>query len=508
MENNSNNQEFVFTNPEETPTVPTERIVTCEHCGITLSESEMTRVKNGNYVCDDCLNSGDYTRCEFCGEIVYKAYVKQVVDKDHNIHEGCVACIVERYRRCDVCGNWVPIDEIRPLENGGFICDECFNNPEEDWIECENCHEVLHESESHTAVEFRFGDGHEITICDSCRRHDFRTCANCGELVRYDDLSDSVDGYICPGCIDEYIRCYNCGTYIREDEAYYDDEDNVYYCPSCYGSNSLIRGYHQAPPRRFYGEMPFGKQGHFGYELEIDRDDRDIGDERALTRELVDIAGDRIYFEHDGSLNCGFEIISQPHTYEAMMDDMPIEEILEACRRYGYKSHSAGTCGLHFHISRQFFGTIRYRDTAIEKMMYFYDTYYDEVRRFARRSEGQLHWCNKNSSEDNKCLCMKEKHLKYNGILKDDKDHEDRYVVVNTTNHDTVEIRIMRGTLKYTTFMASFDFIYTIAKNSKCITWNSVDDLSQWFKGMKSETLEYMKSRDAFPQYFDGQKGE
>jgi hypothetical protein len=53
----------------------------------------------------------------------------------------------------------------------------------------------------------------------------------------------------------------------------------------------------------------------------------------------------------------------------------------------------------------------------------------------------------------------------------------------------------MRGTLKSSTFFASIDFILTIAKNSKKLSWNKAQNWNEWLKGMKPSTLEYIKSK-------------
>ena len=76
--------------------------------------------------------------------------------------------------------------------------------------------------------------------------------------------------------------------------------------------------------------------------------------------------------------------------------------------------------------------------------------------------------------------------------------HSCRYKCVNVTNRNTVEIRIMRGTLKLSTFLATLDFIITVAKNANNISWENINDWKLWLEGLKDETVDYLLDRRAF----------
>ena len=60
----------------------------------------------------------------------------------------------------------------------------------------------------------------------------------------------------------------------------------------------------------------------------------------------------------------------------------------------GYRSHQAGTCGLHIHVSRAAFGeTSRTQDAAIARVLYFFEKHWEELLKFSRRTPRQLeHW--------------------------------------------------------------------------------------------------------------------
>ena len=113
----------------------------------------------------------------------------------------------------------------------------------------------------------------------------------------------------------------------------------------------------------------------------------------------------------------------------------------------------------------------------------------------SRRTSSQFHWACKTRSE----ILDRKDALKY--AKREGWEYRtDRYKAVNNTNSNTVEIRIMRGTLKLETFLASIDFILTVAKNSKRIRWDNANDEVLWLKGAKPETMEYIASKGAFPK--------
>ena len=109
-------------------------------------------------------------------------------------------------------------------------------------------------------------------------------------------------------------------------------------------------------------------------------------------------------------------------------------------------------------------------------MMYFYDRFYDDVCNFARRSKAKAErWAGKWTSgqiDDFNTMFYRlaDNYDRYNRCG----SHGMRYKAVNIINDNTIEVRIMRGTLNYDTFLATLDFLITIQKNANNI---SIDDL-------------------------------
>ena len=361
----------------------------------------------------------------------------------------------------------------------------------------------------------------------------FFTCDRCGQIFHQDEEHD-VDGNIwCEHCTNENAWwCDYCEEYHSDDESYYEyrgrsycscgleQMDLVYCfdcervvpsnrfnysrdcCCSCSGDNALVRPYHDAPSLRWFGIKSRLAKVIMGTGFELEVDDGD--DLSGATEFLHDLLGDQVYFEEDGSLSSdGFEIISQPMTDDYMRKTF-FPQLDTALRRlandYGYKSHDADTCGLHFHFSRELWGYGDKRDRALEKFVLFFEDYYNDIVKFSRRTSGQCNdWAKKYIREDDYWSDIKsEKDIK---DLCKGKKRSNRYHAVNLTNRYTVEVRIMRGTLNPDTFKASYDFLYTLVKNSKRVKYTDRHNLAEWFKGLQPETIAYMKSRHAFDAY-------
>lgn len=381
---------------------------------------------------------------------------------------------------CKECGALIE-GEVFEV-NGEFYCEDCFH---ENFYECDRCGEIVPRDEL-VEVTTRLWRHSSEWWCEDCTSHYAERCDDCGEYFRIESyLLHEVDNgeMICESCLDNnWWWCETCEEYHRNYEP----------CPR---EEHRIESYHAHSRRKsyFYGvgnQRNFGETMTIGIELEVDRDDDDSDDQTAFLDAIENAAGERLYFEHDGSLRNGFEIISEPHTPKALVDDIDWKAIFRAGIEHGYSSHDIGTCGLHVHIGRNFFGLEpAAQERNIAKMIYFYERWFPEVVSFSRRKESQIEdWASRygcSSIED----CIK--------VAKDDCCNG-RYHVVNLCNSQTVEIRVMRGTLNHDTFLATIDFVVRIARNAKKISYKNIDKLAFWLDGMAPETLEYMHRRGCF----------
>ena len=389
--------------------------------------------------------------CDHCGKELPNTWEYVVYDEE----DWCYDCAEEHLEQCDCCGRYFAISD--DLLTDVEVCD----SDTQRW--CESCTDYYAEEDYYSgdliardgAYEIRTGFGewaYTIRTDDTCY------CDHCGYYVDSNFWND------------EYECCENCADVVREEE------------------NTLIKDYH-AHKRSFCTVGKFkGKGSPYFVAIELEIDGGNCSDREACAHAINDAFRDHFVFEYDGSLNSGFEIISQPHTIEEFFA-LDWKKLFKICKNYGFKSHDAGTCGLHVHITRTFFGAnTGEQERAIAKLITFVDKFYNDIVRASRRDAYTARrWAGTYDTLDREDALRKARN-----------EDCERYRCINVTNPNTVEIRIMRGTLLDTTFYACMDFVMGILKASKRTNWSDVSNATLWLRDMKPETKEYLKSRHAF----------
>lgn len=222
---------------------------------------------------------------------------------------------------------------------------------------------------------------------------------------------------------------------------------------------------------------------YFGFELETQRRNdsptmEDMNEDAKYIRKKHRELG--LCFQTDGSVRNGFEIISQPMTFDYIQENKErFKNILDYLQEKGYSSHDGGNCGLHIHVSRKYFGdTEEEQEKTLRKLLLFTETYKDELGRFSRRTS--FNYCQFTSDRyRTEHSSIESRYLKSSKVLKDMNKDCDRYQVINTGNRNTIEIRVFRGTLKYETFMATLEFVNNLItmvkeKETRKISFDSV----------------------------------
>ena len=300
----------------------------------------------------------------------------------------------------------------------------------------------------------------------------FVRCSCCDDLYdsedsRFYDYFYEPDGAcVCQSCYENsYFTCADCGGVYSNDEAN-EGSDGDYYCSECINHHrSGTHDYYYKPSPRFHDHTGDYRPRipYMGVELEID-DGMDTLDTCNDLDEIGD-SEDLFYLKHDGSLSSsGIEIVTHPCDLEYHLESFPWEEICETARSHSYKSHDAGTCGLHVHVSRDGLGDDKNeQELTVAKIVILFDKYWDELGNFSRRNYNQLnHWAKKPdakiwSYDDEETA--KEK-ARESGC-------HDRYVAVNLCNRNTVEFRLFRGTLKPSTIKATLQFLMNVIEFAK-----------------------------------------
>ena len=234
---------------------------------------------------------------------------------------------------------------------------------------CDHCGRVLGEGEG---FEFR-----EAYYCEDCLEELTVCCSHCGKRIDRDANEGSREQPLCGGCYSRYyVFCERCGTLLRQEDAYYEsDDEDTPYCYHCHRENETIHNYYYKPEPIFYGSGP----RYFGVELEVDGAGESFRNAGTVL-EAANGEEEHIYCKHDGSLEDGFEIVTHPMSLEYHCRKMLWDDILNAVKRMGYRSHQANTCGLHCHINRDSLGeTPEEQEDTIARILYFMEKHWEEL---------------------------------------------------------------------------------------------------------------------------------
>lgn len=73
----------------------------CDDCGAYYPDGDMQRTEDGNYICPECRESGNYAYCERCGDLCYIDNVEYIEETDGYLCHYCA----ETYERENGCGD-------------------------------------------------------------------------------------------------------------------------------------------------------------------------------------------------------------------------------------------------------------------------------------------------------------------------------------------------------------------------------------------------------------------
>lgn len=360
---------------------------------------------------------------------------------------------------CPLCGQIIPEDEAVDYD-GYLICDDC----EPYAYICEFCGELC---DDRTSVAYETDD-YEV-VCENCIYNHYEQCDDCGSYVRNGTLEyiDGEERYVCDSCAENYEECEGCGQLFHTDHLFYCDVDGYSYCNDCAEHNRAeTHDYGYKPEPDFKPEFDINKL-YMGVELEVDQG-KDV---RFATADINAYDNEEnVYLKYDGSLDNGFEIVSHPCTLEyhkGLWGD-----IIDICKKYGFKSHDARTCGLHVHLSRHYFGDSETEQNYnIGKLILLMNKHWENMVKFSRRTAHQLnHWAERVDLTASKFETPKGMELK----VKDKRGN--RYVAVNLNNTHTIELRLFNGTLRKENLFATLEMCQNLADAAKNWSITGVND--------------------------------
>jgi hypothetical protein len=274
-------------------------------------------------------------------------------------------------------------------------------------------------------------------------------CHDCENLFNDDDLSNAYDDYsVCECCRDSsYSYSAYHGYYVRDD-----DEEQ----------NQNIREYHTSSeclghiPSKYDDRKP---RVLLGLELEMEIKDSYDRDERA--GELMDNIGkyresnfnfyDYALCENDGSLDHGFEMVTAYTGLDVHAEQLKyFENGLK-----GAISHDSDNCGLHVHICKADMSTLH----GAKMILFINDQANHKLIKAIARRDSSDYAKIKNKKEDTYWLKdavrgCDTKRAQLRSL------NADRYEALNFKNDKTVEFRLFKGSLVYSTIMSCLEFTY------------------------------------------------
>ncbi|KKL89900.1 hypothetical protein LCGC14_1910090 [marine sediment metagenome] len=363
----------------------------------------------------------------------------------------------KRYYICDDCG-----EEFRRVDivsnQGNRICKKCFKY----YSNCKECKGYFLQN---TGKKYKLD-----FYCLECHKKLFVTCRRCAKEHLTTSMKEGPDGIkYCGACYKYlFILCSECETIVTRSEMTSESRGGRQICRVCYEALKLIKHYRWAPRKMNSNKEMWDNGLMMGVELEVLCRDRD--EQAKELKDYLDLEklGHNFYFKDDGTVvwegHRGFEIVSHPFSLQHSHKHMKWKEVLSWLQKHKFVSYWGGKCGIHVHLSRDFFTEIE-----IKKLRLFHSVNYEKIYAFAKRgSQGSNY-------------CLQEKYTKKQLLSKGLVGQEGKYHCVNiNATAPTVELRMFRGTLNYKRFLATLQFCDALAHFVKVVSAVSLLKKTSW----------------------------
>lgn len=374
---------------------------------------------------------------------------------------------------CDECGHLFN-GELNSVNCGRmWLCDACLEDKQENGeIEsCEECGKLFKFDDNDSVQVAHNGDFH-IYCCESCAiRAGFFRCDCCGEWTPNIEETIVEDSSYCSSCCESegVGECEGCGELFTSDHLNYCESDGFSYCDDCYESvevasfDGSILSYHAVSNwTPHFLENESDSPMFYGFELEVQAGNKVSCEDEAIKifKKLEEFGDEELFaFEEDGSLTRGFEIISQPLSWNWILKNQDFfKKILEDLGSDEFRGHDAScSCGLHVHFTRGILS-----DSEEEKLIYLFQKIRKFLEKFSRRSSSSLErW----ASFDDNYNCEDEKIFNKHGNKKSGHSY-----VLNFQSGRTIECRLFKSTLKFDSFMACLELVKRAVELSQQLT--------------------------------------
>lgn len=327
----------------------------------------------------------------------YINYLTNASDRD-----DVLDILDEHFTECEDCQGWEARDEMRGTYDNIDICRSCMENSYT-WSDYHDTY--IHEGSASSAID---ADGCEVTIHSEADDFEWDDDEDC--YVHRDYRGRIIGGYHS-----------SKGSFCPIDSPW--TQANSFYISKIVDINN--------PPPRF--------SRYFGVELEVEVKHGDRVDRARALNDVLNEGkvGKTCFFENDGSLSNGFEIITQPMGLD--MHTAFWEWVKDNNLSRGLLSHNTSTCGLHVHVTRNGLTKLQ-----LSKMIAFVNHPDNRplIEAIARRF-GSSYATYSPTKRIGNAL----------------RDANGRYEAINTESRKTVEFRMFKGTLKYESILSAIEFV-------------------------------------------------
>jgi hypothetical protein len=168
----------------------------------------------------------------------------------------------------------------------------------------------------------------------------------------------------------------------------------------------------------------------------------------------------------DGDVEDEAEIVSHPATYDYLIQNKHLWRYIFESRKFGARSYATNSCGIHIHLTRDYFTkehlhrflTMVYNQPSFTYLIS--QRKYSELQRW-----GSLY--KRDSGKPTK--------LNYADIKgRVDKRPYERYEAVNLTNSNTIELRLFRGTLNEVSFWKNIEYTHALVEFTKVTSFKKL----------------------------------
>ena len=393
------------------------RVLECE-CGTIGSPREILEMGDGSWLCMNCRNYRGYQVCSNCGE--WEQSTVNVWAEEES-QQWC-ACCAEDLTQCDSCNTLT--DVTTSVDDGYALQDWCSNCVDNSATTCAVCDDYISDDRNR---------------CRQCERNTER-CDRCGDYVT--SVCDVDDESWCDHCLDGNASwCERC-------ECYHGHE-------CCDDSTCVpIHDYNYKPS--IFHRLGVGDKLYMGVELEIDD-----GVPTQFCEKVRDIYETRhqFYLKRDGSLSShGVEVVTHPATLRYHTTEFPWEHIVASAREANYISYKSGACGLHVHVTRNYFTLCE----ATKLGLFVYNNVEKFEKLAQRKGVGYAKY--KKWKPSPNCVYME----------------DDRYSAVNYLNPKTIEFRMFKGTLKLSTIFATLELVHATCNFVKVHSTQQILRVDSW----------------------------